>query len=123
MVNSYKTMLNGRVSYNKTIAQNQEIGALAVYSEEYWNWRTLAGSRTGRVNPLLTELNTGTTDGQTNRGYSEEEGLRSIIARLNYSAYNKYLVEFNARYDGSSKFYPGYEWGFFPSASIGWRFT
>jgi TonB-linked SusC/RagA family outer membrane protein len=123
MTNSYKTMLNGRVSYNKTIAKNHEIGALAVYSEEYWNWRTLAGSRTGRVNPLLTELNTGTVDGQTNSGNSEEEGLRSFIGRLNYAAFNKYLVEVNARYDGSSKFYPGYEWGFFPSASIGWRFT
>jgi TonB-linked SusC/RagA family outer membrane protein len=42
---------------------------------------------------------------------------------LNYSAYDKYLLEFNFRYDGSSKFLPGSQFGFFPSAALGWRFT
>ncbi len=33
------------------------------------------------------------------------------------------MFEANARYDGSSKFLPGFQYGFFPSASAGWRFS
>ncbi len=41
--------------------------------------------------------------------------------RLNYAFNNKYLLEVNGRYDGSSKFPSGQQWGFFPSFSGGWR--
>lgn len=34
---------------------------------------------------------------------------------------DKYLVELIARWDGSWKFRPDNRWGFFPSASLGWR--
>lgn len=38
-------------------------------------------------------------------------------------AYGKYLLELNFRVDGSSKFQPGHQYGFFPSAALGWRFS
>ncbi|MCD7930657.1 MAG: SusC/RagA family TonB-linked outer membrane protein [Tannerellaceae bacterium] len=43
--------------------------------------------------------------------------------RINYDFANKYLVELSARYDGSWKFPPSHRWGFFPSASLGWRIS
>ncbi len=43
------------------------------------------------------------------------------LARLNYAYADKYLIEFIGRWDGSWKFRPEKRWGFFPSASIGWR--
>lgn len=46
-----------------------------------------------------------------------------LFARLNYSFRNRYLVEFNGRYDGSSKFPSTQRWGFFPSVSGAWRLT
>lgn len=45
----------------------------------------------------------------------------SFFGKLNYSFDNRYIVELTARTDGSSKFAPGYQWGFFPSASLGWN--
>ena len=45
----------------------------------------------------------------------------SFFTRLNYSFDNRYLLEATFRSDGSSKFAPGNQWGFFPSASIGWN--
>ena len=45
----------------------------------------------------------------------------SFFTKVNYSLDNKYLVEVTARGDGSSKFAPGNQWGFFPSSSIGWN--
>lgn len=44
-----------------------------------------------------------------------------IFFRLNYSYADRYLLEVNGRYDGSSKFPQDHKWGFFPSVSVGWR--
>ncbi len=45
----------------------------------------------------------------------------SFFTRFNYSFDDRYLLEATFRSDGSSKFAPGQQWGFFPSASIGWN--
>lgn len=45
----------------------------------------------------------------------------SFFSKLNYSFDNRYLLETTLRTDGSSKFAPGNQWGFFPSASLGWN--
>jgi TonB-linked SusC/RagA family outer membrane protein len=45
----------------------------------------------------------------------------SFFTKWNYSFDNRYLLEATVRTDGSSKFAPGNQWGFFPSASIGWN--
>ncbi|WP_144062814.1 TonB-dependent receptor [Sphingobacterium paucimobilis] len=47
--------------------------------------------------------------------------LRSAFGRLNYNYDYKYMAMLSARYDGSSRFGEGNEWGFFPSASLGWN--
>lgn len=52
-----------------------------------------------------------------------EYAYESAIGRLNYSYDQRYLFEAQFRYDGSSKFYPGKQWGFFPSVSVGWRIS
>jgi TonB-linked SusC/RagA family outer membrane protein len=46
-----------------------------------------------------------------------------FLGRFNYDYARKYLVEFSGRYDGSWKFPPNHRWGFFPSASVGWRIS
>lgn len=43
--------------------------------------------------------------------------------RLNYAFDNRYLLEVNGRYDGSSRFPSNERWAFFPSASVGWRIS
>jgi TonB-linked SusC/RagA family outer membrane protein len=45
----------------------------------------------------------------------------ALIGRVNYSFSDRYLLEAQFRYDGSSKFAKGHQWGFFPSVSAGWR--
>jgi TonB-linked SusC/RagA family outer membrane protein len=45
------------------------------------------------------------------------------IGRLNYNFANKYYLELSGREDGSWKFAEDKRWGFFPSASVGWRIT
>ncbi|KAA0988735.1 SusC/RagA family TonB-linked outer membrane protein [Dyadobacter aurulentus] len=119
----YKTLLNGRLNYNTTIAKNHELGAMFVYSEEYWYDRYQATSRNDRLHPSLSEVDAALTEIQSTGGNSSTEGLRSYIGRVNYAAFDRYLLEVNFRSDGSSKFLPGSQFGFFPSAAVGWRFT
>jgi len=47
----------------------------------------------------------------------------SVFARLGYSFQGKYLFNSNFRADASSRFGKDNKWGYFPSASIGWRFS
>lgn len=49
--------------------------------------------------------------------------LMSYLARINYTLKHKYLFSVNARVDGSSRFGTNNKYGFFPSASAGWRIS
>jgi iron complex outermembrane receptor protein len=49
--------------------------------------------------------------------------LISYYSRLNYTLANKYVLTLNARTDGSSKYYPGGRWGFFPGGALAWRIS
>ena len=49
--------------------------------------------------------------------------VAGYFARINYDFDNKYLVELDGRYDGSSNFPVSGRWAFFPSGSVGWRIT
>ncbi len=119
----YKTQLHGRLNYDVTIASGHDINVMAAYNEEYWYDRAQNTSRDDRYHPTLHEVDAALTSVVGTAGNTETEGLRSFIGRVNYAAFDKYLVELNLRADGSSKFLPGHQWGFFPSAAVGWRFT
>jgi TonB-linked SusC/RagA family outer membrane protein len=47
--------------------------------------------------------------------------MASLFGRLNYSFADRYLLEANFRYDGSSRLDPDQRWDIFPSFSAGWR--
>lgn len=48
--------------------------------------------------------------------------LASFAGRVNYNLMSKYYFTASYRADGSSRFAPGRRWGYFPSASVAWRF-
>ena len=52
-----------------------------------------------------------------------QNSILSYFGRLNYDYLGRYLLEFNGRYDGSSKFLPENRWDFFWGVSAGWRLT
>ncbi len=119
----YKTLLNARLNYHKVFAGDHDFSAMFVYSEEYWHDRYQEAYRQDRIHSSLSEIDAALTNTQWTAGNSSAEGLRSYIGRINYAAFNRYLLELNFRVDGSSKFQPGHRYGFFPSASAGWRFS
>jgi TonB-linked SusC/RagA family outer membrane protein len=56
-------------------------------------------------------------------GWQSEYALLGFFGRFNYDYKGRYLLEVSGRYDGSSRFARGHRWGFFPSASAGWRIS
>ena len=56
-------------------------------------------------------------------GGQNEYAIAGLFARINYDYKGRYLVEASGRYDGTSRFAKGHRWGFFPSASLGWRIS
>lgn len=62
-------------------------------------------------------------DFQRNGGDAYETAYRSFFGRIMYDYNNKYFLQANIRYDGSSRFHPDHRWGAFPSISAGWTLT
>lgn len=119
----YKTLMSAQINYNKKFLEHHEISFMAVYSEEYWYNRYQYSARNDRLHPSLEEIDAALTTIQDTGGNSDTEGLRSVIGRLNYSLYDRYLFEANLRCDGSSRFYKGSRYGVFPSIAMAWRFS
>lgn len=86
--------------------------------------RSLGASRTDFVNEDLPFMNLGGAN-RDNSGGASENALAAGFGRMTYGFGDKYLVELNGRYEGSSRFSQdlNLQWGFFPSASGGWVFS
>ena len=74
------------------------------------------------ITPLVTDLNA-TTGAQQTFGGKSHVALRGAFYRFNYIFQDKYLLEANGRYDGTSRFPSDSRFGFFPSFSVGWRIS
>lgn len=76
--------------------------------------------RDGVLDPSLPNLNLLNGQNYVVGAGGNEWSIAGFFYRVNYAFKNKYLLEINGRYDGSSKF-PSYSrFGFFPSVSAGW---
>lgn len=93
---------------------------VAGYNQELQKYSVTTGMRQNLLSEDLNELDLGTGQQQSGSNASEW-ALLGFFGRMNYDYKGKYLLEFNGRYDGTSRFQPGNRFGFFPSVSAGWR--
>lgn len=71
----------------------------------------------------FSQLSLGTSTPLYPTATDAQSRIVSFFTRVGYTHKNKYLATFNFRADGSSKFAPGHQWGYFPSASVAWRIS
>lgn len=104
--------------------KNHQFGALIGNTMQTSKTSLLSGYRESFANneEYLQYLDAGSANDRS-RGNLREWSLLSYFGRINYDYNDKYLVSLNARYDGSSRFGESNRWGFFPSASAGWRIS
>ncbi|TAJ13722.1 TonB-dependent receptor [Marinilabiliaceae bacterium JC017] len=86
---------------------------------EYWKHNSQRRDLIFKEKPEL-KLATGE---QFVGGGRSQWATMGYFGRINYAFKDKYLVEFNGRYDGSSRFPSNDRWAFFPSASVGYRIS
>lgn len=118
---SYKTF-EGVATYTKELGLHS-INIIAGISREMSVSDALSGYRSTFPNNYIYELNAGAASSSTNTGSKTEWALASYFGRANYSFKDRYLLEANLRYDGSSRFAADQRWGIFPSFSAGWRLS
>jgi TonB-linked SusC/RagA family outer membrane protein len=86
---------------------------------------TIRGVNVNVINVPMDQLSIDASQvaGRVVTGSPIESSLVSYVGRLTYDFAGKYLLTANIRRDGSSKFGPGNAYGYFPSASVGWRIS
>ena len=126
---------NAFATYTDTFAENHNVKVMvgANYETKYlkdvkaygWNLmsdvlndQNLVGNTTTIVDGVEQSEKRMETDGAQN-----EYATLGFFGRINYDYMGKYLLEISGRYDGTSRFPRGQRWGFFPSASAGWRIS
>jgi TonB-linked SusC/RagA family outer membrane protein len=105
--------------YSKTI-NGHYFKVMAGFNAELYKNNSLTGFGTDLVTPTVPELNA-TQDNQKAYNGKGEYAMAGFFGRINYNYKEKYILEANLRYDGSSRFIGDKRWGLFPSFSAGWN--
>jgi TonB-linked SusC/RagA family outer membrane protein len=120
--NKPATLSQLSLNYDHSFKGGHNLSALLLYEESenkgdnFYAQRELSLG----VDQLLAG-NSLNQQGYIDPGVLYDNVNKGVVGRVTYNYKSKYLAEFSFRNDGSSKFAPGKQWGFFPSASLGWR--
>lgn len=116
--------LRALITYDFDLAMEHDFKVLAGYEQREVSGELFTARRENLILQDYPVLNSGSLTNQQAAGTGQVEfGLISYFGRVNYSYKDKYLVEANLRYDGSSRFAKGNQFGLFPSFSVGWRIS
>ena len=114
---------NAFLSFNKSVGKS-DFGA--TLGGNYSDARTssLTVKQKGSLSDKLAYLSlAAASEIQTLNESNSAYRTLGFFGRANYSYAGKYLFEVSGRYDGTSRFPAKQRWGFFPSASAGWRIS
>ncbi len=112
-------VLNLYASLNKQFQDHQFSGIIG-YNQESYDFYRVNTSITDVISSSLPSISLALGSTNTSDSYTGW-AVQGVFGRLNYIFKDKYIIEFNGRYDGSSRFPENDRFGFFPSASLGWR--
>ncbi len=115
------TLINGVTSYENTFGRHYFKG-MAGYEQEYRYYTGITGSGANLINIDVPSISTSLGE-RVLEDQIYHWATQGVFGRINYNFDEKYLVEFSARYNGSSRFASGKRWGFFPSASVGYAIS
>lgn len=109
---------------HKTFAKSHNARLLLGASYEDWTQRTLSATRQDYAYPQYDVIAAGADDEtKDNDGKVYQYAYGSFFGRINYNYKERYLLEANIRYDGSSRFAKANRWAPFMSYSAAWRVT
>ncbi|MEQ9441239.1 MAG: SusC/RagA family TonB-linked outer membrane protein [Cyclobacteriaceae bacterium] len=112
------TALNLFANYEHNLGRHH-FKEMIGFNREYKNYESVDTRKKENISDDLNALDLASSDPEA-YGAAYEWAIHGYFFRLNYDYDNRYLLEVNGRYDGSSRFPKDYRWGFFPSVSAGW---
>lgn len=113
---------NAFTDYEFNLGEKNNFKAMIGFNQELTTYSNTTSTRLNLLNPNLPSLSLGTGEQKVAEdGY--QWALRGGFARLNYNYDNRYLLEVNARYDGTSRFPKDNRFVLLPSFSVGWRLS
>jgi TonB-linked SusC/RagA family outer membrane protein len=119
-LNDQYNVFNVYASLNKQFGSEHNLSAIVGYNQEEFRTEWFTADRGNVISSSLPTIALATGDAVVDE-FISDWAVRGAFYRLNYIFRDKYILEFNGRYDGSSRFPEDNRWGFFPSASVGWR--
>lgn len=115
----YNVTIQAIATYMKTFGKH-DLNLMGGYENYYSFFENLTASRDQYELSNYPYLDLGPQSMRDNSGNAEEVAYRSWFGRAVYNYSNRYLLQANIRYDGSSRFHSDFRWGAFPSISGGW---
>lgn len=112
---------NFYAEYENTFNSVHYLKLLAGYNYEQSTFQRVRVQRNGLIFDDASDLNLALGQSISTSGGWDRWNILGGFGRINYSFKDRYLVEINGRYDGSSKFPANQRFAFFPSYSLGWR--
>lgn len=121
----HRWVANAYMQYTHTWADAHNFSAMVGVNGEQYKSDYFYARRTQLYDENYPELNLayGDMSRATINSSTADRSTCGWFGRINYDYKGIYLLELNGRYDGSSRFPEGDKWAFFPSGSIGYRFT
>ncbi len=115
--------LNYYAEYENTFARKHYVKVMLGYNQELKQNKSFNVTTKNLVDPSLPSLTPNNDDRPAVGASAGEWALTGTFFRLNYVFNDKYLLEVNGRYDGTSRFPRGKRYTFLPSVSAGWRIS
>lgn len=107
-------------TYTKQVKKHA-FQAMAGYQEEYYKIIQLIGDRKDLFTNSIPTLHTAYNAQPLLDDALSHWATQGIFGRFSYNYSEKYLFEFNGRYDAHSKFPKDIRWAYFPSFSMAWN--
>ena len=114
--------INVYADYNSTFKEKHNVSVLLGINQEEESYAGSSIYLKNMLDPYIlnpTLVQDVTANTSSNSHY--EVASRALFGRVMYNYMSRYLIEVDARYDGSSKFPKDSRFQFFPTVSLGWR--
>lgn len=120
-INNWNT--NNSFNFRKLFVEKHKVSAMIGQSFQRYADYGLQVFGANFPHPSLENPTSTPANRQTTNGWQTDWSFLSFFGSLGYTFNDKYLVSFNIRRDGSSRFGENMKWGTFPGISAGWIIT
>ena len=115
--------INAYADYSFKPSKNQTFSTLLGVNQEWNSFKRNIASRNGNLSETLNSFNLATGENIYLTSTEEEWAIRAAFYRFKYNLNDKYLIEFNGRFDSSSRFAKHDRLGVFTSTSAAWKIS